>query len=149
MAESKTKVERRLYTGEFQPEAMRLADSVGLNAAADRLGVPRATVGNWARRRRKVARPLNGKTMTALASSGAGALKRPAAELQADNARLRRELASLKLDDETLRCSGGCARPANARWPTRRWTPRWRRCMPKAAAAMEGRACCTPCRPKA
>ena len=31
---------------EFQLEAVRLADSIDLNAAADRLGVPRATVGN-------------------------------------------------------------------------------------------------------
>ena len=103
MAESKRKVERRQYTEEFQLEAVRLADSVGLNAAADRLGVPRATVGNWARRRRKVAQPLNGTARTAAAPSGAGALKRPAAEVEADNARLRRELASLKLDNEILR----------------------------------------------
>ena len=103
MAESKRKVERRQYTEEFQLEAVRLADSVGLNAAADRLGVPRATVGNWARRRRKVAQPLNRTAKTAAAPSGAGALKRPAAEVEADNARLRRELASLKLDNEILR----------------------------------------------
>ena len=40
MAESERKVERRHYTDEFQLEAVRLPDSVGLNAAADRLGVP-------------------------------------------------------------------------------------------------------------
>ena len=34
MAESKRKVERRQYTDEFQLEAVRLADSVGFNAAA-------------------------------------------------------------------------------------------------------------------
>jgi hypothetical protein len=42
MAESKQKVERRQYTDEFQLEAVRLADSVGLNAAADRLDAPAA-----------------------------------------------------------------------------------------------------------
>lgn len=40
MAEGKEKVVRRQYTEEFQLEAVRLADSVGLNAAADRLGEP-------------------------------------------------------------------------------------------------------------
>jgi transposase len=103
MTESKRKIGRRQYTEEFELEAVRLADSVGINAAADRLGVPRATVGNWARRRRRVALPLNGTAATAVAPSGAGALKRPAAEVEGENARLRRELASLKLDNEILR----------------------------------------------
>ncbi len=102
MAEGK-KVERRQYTEEFELEAVRLADSVGINAAADRLGIPRATVGNWARRRRRVALPVNDKATTAVAPSGAGALKRPVAELESEVARLRRELASLKLDNEILR----------------------------------------------
>jgi transposase len=102
MAEGK-KVERRQYTEEFEVEAVRLADSVGINATADRLGVPRATVGNWARRRRRVALPLDDKVTTAVAPSGAGAPKRPATEVESENARLRRELASLKLDNEILR----------------------------------------------
>lgn len=42
-------MERRQYTEEFQLEAVMLADTVGLNAAVDWLGVPRATVGDWAR----------------------------------------------------------------------------------------------------
>ena len=94
MAESKQRVERRHYTDEFQLEAVRLA----VNAAADRLGVPRATVGNWARRRRKV-----GTATTAVAPPSAGAIKRPAAELESEITRLRRDLASLKLDNEILR----------------------------------------------
>ena len=93
--------QRRQYPPEFQLEAVRLADSIGLNAAADRLGVPRATVGNWARRRRKAGYALDGQ---AAAGSDAGTVvKRPAAELEAENARLRRELASQKLDNEILR----------------------------------------------
>ena len=103
MAENKGKVERRQYTDEFQLEAVRLADSVGLNAAADRLGVPRATVGNWARRRRKVGHPPDGTATAATALPGASTLKRPAAELESEIARLRRDLASLKLDNEILR----------------------------------------------
>ena len=103
MAESKGKVERRQYTDEFQMEAVRLADSVGLNAAADRLGVPRATVGNWARRRRKVGYRAGGTATAVATPAGTAALKRPAAELESELGRLRRELASLKLDNEILR----------------------------------------------
>lgn len=103
MRQSKEKVGRRQYTEEFQLEAVRLADSVGLNAAADRLGVPRATVGNWARQRRKVGYPAGGAVTAVAVPPGAGAVKRPAAELGSANARLRRELASLKLDNEILR----------------------------------------------
>ena len=103
MAESKGKVERRHYTDEFQLEAVRLADSVSLNAAADRLGVPRATVGNWARRRRKVGYPAAGTATAVAAPPGTAALKRPAAELENEITRLRRDLASLKLDNEILR----------------------------------------------
>ena len=99
MADTKS---RRQYPAEFQLEPVRLADSIGLNAAADRLGVPRATIGNWARRRRKVTYPLQGQPAAAVADVGAP-LKRSAAELEAENARLRRELASQKLDNEILR----------------------------------------------
>ena len=94
---------RKQGEGRAPLEAVRLADSVGLNAAADRLGVPRATVGNWARRRRKVGHPSDATIKTAVAPPSAGALKRPAGEVEADNVRLRRELASLKLDNEILR----------------------------------------------
>ena len=69
----------------------------------ERLGVPRATVGNWGRRLRKVAQPVNGKAATAVAPSDTSALKGPAAELESENARLRREFTSLKLDNEILR----------------------------------------------
>ena len=93
---------RRQYPPEFQMEAVRLADSVGINAAAARLGVPKATLGNWARRRRKVelAGELEATSRPAPSSS---AIARPARELEAENARLRRELASQKLDNEILR----------------------------------------------
>ena len=91
--------QRRQYPAEFQLEAVRLADSIGLNAAADRLGVPRATLGNWARRRRKVAYSLEGRQ----AADAGAAPKRSATELEVENARLRRELANQKLDNEILR----------------------------------------------
>ena len=98
MADRTERRGRRLYPEEFQREAVALADSVGINVAADRLGVPRATVGNWTRRRRKV--PL---TADAQGQQGVATPKRPPGELEAENARLRRELAGLKLDNDILR----------------------------------------------
>jgi transposase len=101
MEDGKDRLVRRQYAPEFKQEAVRLADAVGLNAAADRLGVPRATVGNWARRRRKPdVEPQATSAPLRLVQSGE---KRTAAELEAEVARLRRELASQKLDNEILR----------------------------------------------
>lgn len=92
---------RRQYPQEFQLEAVRLADSIGVNAAAERLGVPRATMSNWARRRRKVA--YSTPASVAGTQAGSTAPKRPAGELEAENARLRRELTNAKLDIDILR----------------------------------------------
>ncbi|WP_429500528.1 transposase (plasmid) [Robbsia andropogonis] len=50
---SEKNVPKRRYTEEFKEEAPRLANSVGHNEAARRVGVPVATIGNWARRQRK------------------------------------------------------------------------------------------------
>jgi transposase len=44
------KVPHRRYTLEFRGEATRLANSVGHNEAARRLGVPVSTIGNGSRR---------------------------------------------------------------------------------------------------
>jgi len=90
---------RRTYPPEFEVEAVNLADRVGITEAAERLGVPRATIGNWTRRRRKV--PLSGAGEAAPVS--AIAVRRSASELEAEVVRLRRELASAKLDNEILR----------------------------------------------
>ena len=94
-----SKLPKRQYTDEFKVEAIRLAESVGSHEAARRLGVPVATVGNWKRRRTTtgVAAPE--------ATGGAAAVptRRPVSELEAENSRLRRELADAKLDVEILR----------------------------------------------
>ncbi len=88
---------KRQYTEQFKAEAVRLAASVGGHEAARRLGVPVATLGNWSRR------------SVASASTGVGAVageaptRRPISELEAENSRLRRELAEAKLDVEILR----------------------------------------------
>jgi transposase len=93
--------QRRQYTPEFEAEAVKLADSVGVSQAAKRLGVPSATMSNWATRRRKVALP--GAGSPAPGSPTSGAPRRPVGDLEAENARLRRELANAKLDNEILR----------------------------------------------
>ena len=80
---------KREYTEEFKVETVRLAESIGGNAAASRLGVPQSTVTNWVRRRKGVEPAALVQSLTA---------KRPVSELEAENTRLRRELANAKLD---------------------------------------------------
>ena len=88
---------KRQYTEEFKGEAVRLAASVGGHEAARRLGVPVATLGNWSRRRKT---PIDGRATPAPADTPT---RRPVSELEAENSRLRRELAEAKLDVEILR----------------------------------------------
>lgn len=45
----KTVVPSRQYTTEFKVEAVRLAESVGGNAAAKRLSIPDSSIWNWIR----------------------------------------------------------------------------------------------------
>ena len=93
------KLPKRQYTDEFKVEAIRLAESVGSHEAARRLRVPVATVGNWKRRRAviDVAAP------EAIGGGAAMPTRRPMTELEAENSRLRRELADARLDVEILR----------------------------------------------
>ena len=94
-----TKLPKRQYTDEFKVEAARLAESVGGHEAARRLGVPVATLGNW---KRRSAAAGTGVPEVAL-NAGAVPTRRPVSELEAENSRLRRELADAKLDVEILR----------------------------------------------
>jgi transposase len=89
----KEAVPNRQYTSEFKVEAVRLAESVGGNAAAKRLGIPQSTLTNWVRR---------SKAGT-LGEIEAMPTRRPVSELEAENARLRRELANAKLDLEIVK----------------------------------------------
>src|SRR3954470_22014282 len=94
----KESVPNRQYTEEFKVEAVRLADSIGGNATAKRLGVPQSTVTDWVKTRKTS--PL----VTAPIGQGPALLaRRPLAELEAENARLRRELANTKLDLEVVK----------------------------------------------
>jgi transposase len=92
----KESVPNRRYTEEFKTEAVRLALSTGGNAAAKRLGIPQSTMTNWVRQSRD-----EGSAPPALGA--ATAVKRPVSELEAENARLRRELISAKLDLEIVK----------------------------------------------
>ena len=91
----KKEVADRQYTDEFKIEAIRLAESIGSNQAAERLGMPASSLGNWVRLKRA------GK-LRAINGSGVS-VKRPISELETENARLRRELASTKLDLEIVK----------------------------------------------
>lgn len=88
-------VPNRDYTDEFKLEAVRLSESVGGSQAAKRLGIPDSSLWNWIKLSR--AGKLTGETV------GAKAVKRPASELEAENSRLRRELANAKLDLEIVK----------------------------------------------
>lgn len=91
----KASVPNRQYTTEFKIEAVRLADSIGGNAAATRLGIPDSSLWNWIRLSR--AGKLGEATMSTTP------VKRSSSELEAENSRLRRELASTKLDLEIVK----------------------------------------------
>ena len=84
----------RRYTDEYKHEALRLAETVGINQAAQRLGMPASSLGNWMRRKR------SGKLA---AVSAATPMKGSPVELEAENSRLRRELESTKLDLEIVK----------------------------------------------
>jgi transposase len=87
-------VRYRKYTEEFKVEAMRLAESVGVAAAAKRLGVADGNLRNW------VNRGSAGK----LPSAGvAKPVKRSLEEMEGENRRLRRELESTQLDLEIVK----------------------------------------------
>ena len=93
----KKEVADRRYSDEFKVEAVRLAESIGGNQAAKRLGMPESSLHNWVRLKRAgKLRALNGAAVSA---------KRPVSQLEAENARLRRELASTKLDLEIVKKS--------------------------------------------
>ena len=86
---------RGRVTDEFKIEAVRLADSVGSNQAAKRLGIPPSSLGNWVR--------LKGAGKLGALNRDAVLVRRPVSELEAENARLRRELASTQLDLEIVK----------------------------------------------
>lgn len=92
---SKEGIANRQYTDEFKVEAVRLSESVGGNQAAKRLGIPESSLWNWI----KLSRAGELKA----GNGSAPAVKRSLTQVEADNARLRRELASTRLDLEIVK----------------------------------------------
>jgi transposase len=88
-------IANRRYTDEFKVEAVKLGESIGGNQAAKRLGIPESSLWNWIKLSRA------GKLKAA--GGAAVTLKHSVSELEAENARLRRELASTKLDLEIVK----------------------------------------------
>ena len=82
----KASVANRQYTDEFKVEAVRLGEAIGGGQAAKRVGIPDSSLWNWVRLSRA-------GTLKAAGSAGVS-VKRSAMEVHAENARLRRELAS-------------------------------------------------------
>ena len=81
------------YTAEFKAEAVKLVEKEGLSvdAAAKRLSVPKSSLGNWVRASRK------GKLATVGQGQGAPT------ETEVELARMRKELAEVKLERDLLK----------------------------------------------
>src|SRR5271165_334348 len=94
MGHRKVGVPSRRYTSEFKIEAVRLGKSVGRTEASRRLRIPESSLSNWVKLDRA------GKLDSSVAVT---ATPRSAKELEAENDRLRRELASAKVDNEILK----------------------------------------------
>ena len=84
---------KQVYTTEFQAEAVRLVLEEGLpvTEAARRISVPKGTLTHWVIKVRK------GRALTA--PSG----RTPVSDLEAENARLRRELAETRMERDLLK----------------------------------------------
>jgi transposase len=80
------------YTPEFRAEAIKLVSEQGLSqeTAAKRLAIPKGTLANWVAASKASTRP-----------STPGA--RSAAELAAENIRLRKELAEVRMEHDILK----------------------------------------------
>ncbi len=80
------------YTPEFRAEAVKLVTEQGLSqkTAAERLAIPKGTLANWIAASKAFKHP-----------SAPGA--RSAAELETENARLRKELAEARVERDILK----------------------------------------------
>ncbi len=85
------KVPRQYYTEEFKAEAVKLVKESGLTIpeAGRRLNVPAMTLKNWVYRSRN--------------PEPAAETSRPVTELEAENSRLRKELAESRMEGEILK----------------------------------------------
>jgi transposase len=86
-------MKQQRYTPEFRAEAVKLVTEQGLSqeSAAQRLAIPKGTLANWVAAAKVATRP----------SSVPGA--RSAKDLEAENARLRKELAEARMERDILK----------------------------------------------
>jgi transposase len=86
------KKKNQRYNPEFKAEAVKLVTEQGLSQeeAAKRLGIPKGTMGNWVAAAKASTRP---------AAPGS----RTPAELEEENARLRKELAEARMERDILK----------------------------------------------
>ena len=84
------RIPRQFYTQEFKEEAVSLVENGGLTVAevSRRLSVSQQTLRNWIKKYRQ-----NGQV-----SGG-----RPVTDIEAENSRLRKELAETRLEKEILK----------------------------------------------
>jgi transposase len=94
MGESMTRKNVRTYTPEFRAEAVKLVleQALSLEAAAQRLALPKGTLSNWV---------MAAKRGTTMPASPPGS--RSVAELEDEVARLRKELAIERMEKEVLK----------------------------------------------
>lgn len=87
------KIPRQLYTKEFREQAARLVleERLSVPEAARRLSMSPKTLANWVHWAR------SGKLRDV------GANRKPVTELEAENARLRRELAEVRMERDILK----------------------------------------------
>ena len=85
-------MKQQRYTPEFRAEAVKLVTEQGLSqeTAAQRLAIPKGTLANWVAAAKASTRP-----------STPGA--RSATELEAENVRLRKELAEARMERDILK----------------------------------------------
>jgi transposase len=81
---------RRQYTADYKAQAVSLAASLGLAAAARKLGFSAKTLANWVCLDRK-------------GSAVSGAKRRALSDIEAENSRLRAENATLRMEREVLK----------------------------------------------
>ena len=81
---------RRQYTADYKTQAVSLAASLGLTAAARKLGISAKTLVNWVRLDR------GGIPVSS-------AKRRALSDIEAENSRLRAENATLRMEREVLK----------------------------------------------
>lgn len=87
------RIPKGIYTPEFRVEAVKLVETTGLSVAkaAKQLSIPKSSLDNWVRAAR------TGK----LTEVGKG--QRPPSELELELARMRKELAEVKMERDLLK----------------------------------------------